>query len=160
MKKVLILSAFLSVALLNAGGNGVAPAAAPVAEILTDCSKNTVFKDAEGLMWQDEAYTDAEDGAYKNNKASGKAGTLKHAKAYCSTLNYAGFTDWRLPTSDELMTVHRKPGQVFTNSRGFDFWTSTPSKAGKYYVVYAVDAYRYERKGTESNYIRCVRCTK
>lgn len=160
MKKVLISSAFLSVALLMAGGNFI-PAVSPVAEIPADCSKNTVYKDkATGLMWQDESYTDAEDGAYKNNKASGKAGTIRHAMSYCSTLNYAGYSDWRLPTSDELMSLHREPGQAFINTRGSDFWTSTPAKAGKYYVVFVADAYRYERKGTESNYIRCVRCMK
>lgn len=137
------------------------PELVPAIVVPEECNKNTVYTDEEnGLMWQDEAYTDAEDGAYKNHKALGKAGGFQHAKSYCERLSYAGHSDWRLPTSDELMQVHRKPGQVFANFRGSDFWTSTPSKAGKFYVVFPADAYRYERKTKESYYIRCVRCVK
>jgi hypothetical protein len=58
------------------------------------------------------------------------------------------------------MSVHREPGQAFVNFRGSDFWTSTPAETGKYFVVFSADAYRYERKSTQSNYIRCVRCMK
>jgi len=165
MRKVLVSTALLSAVLLMAGGK-LAPEDIPelVPAIETpadDCTKNTVYKDEEtGLMWQDEAYTDAEDGAFKNNGVAGKAGSLQHAKNYCNTLYYAGHSDWRLPTSDELMQLHRKPGQVFTNFRGSDFWTSTPAVTGKYFVVYPADAYRYERKVAESNYVRCVRCAK
>lgn len=165
MKKVLISSALLSAALLMAGGK-LAPEDIPelvpaVEAPADDCKKNTVYHDEKtGLMWQDEAYTDAEDGAFKNNYGAGKAGSFQHAKGYCDTLYYAGHSDWRLPTSDELMALHREPGQVFTNFRDSDFWTSTPAKTGKYYAVYPVDAYRYERKTTSSNYIRCVRCEK
>ena len=44
------------------------------------------------------------------------------------------------------------------NFRGRDFWSSTPASQRKNYVVYPVDAYRYEYKTYTSNYIRCVRC--
>ena len=165
MRKVLISSALLSAVLLMAGGK-LAPTDIPelvpaVEAPADDCSKNTVYTDeVTGLMWQDEAYTDAEDGAFKNNGTAGKAGNFQHAKNYCDSLYYAGHSDWRLPTSDELMELHRKPGQVFTNFRGSDFWTSTPALTGKYFVVYPADAYRYERTATDSNYVRCVRCTK
>jgi len=165
MRKALVSTALLSAVLLIAGGNLAQediPELVPAIEIpANDCTKNTVYVDSKtGLMWQDEAYTDAEDGAFKNNTVAGKAGSLQHAKNYCNTLYYAGHSDWRLPTSDELMELHRKPGQVFTNFRGSDFWTSTPAATGKYYVVFTADAYRYERKVAESNYIRCVRCAK
>lgn len=165
MKKVLISSALLSAVLVMAGGK-LAPEDIPelvpaIEAPVDDCKNNTVYHDEKtGLMWQDEAYTDAEDGAFKNNYTAGKAGSHQHAKGYCDTLYYAGYSDWRLPTADELMALHRKPGQAFTNIRGSDFWTSTPAKTGKYYVVYPVDAYRYERKVKDSNYIRCVRCAK
>ncbi|MDM5272425.1 DUF1566 domain-containing protein [Sulfurovum sp. zt1-1] len=165
MRRIFISSALLSAALLMAGGKITPediPELVPAVEAPTsDCSKNTVYTDTEThLMWQDEAYTDAEDGAFKNNGIIGKAGNFQHAAGYCDGLFYAGHSDWRLPTSDELMELHRKPGQVFTNFRGEDFWTSTPAEMGKYYVVYPADAYRYEKKANESNYIRCVRCIK
>lgn len=165
MRKILVSTALLSAVLLMAGGKLAPeeiPELAPAIGIpASDCTKNTVYSDSDtGLMWQDEAYTDAEDGAYKNNKIAGKAGSFRHAKNYCDGLYYAGYSDWRLPTSDELMELHRKPGQIFINFRGSDFWTSTPAVTGKYFVVYPADAYRYERKMGESNYIRCVRCAK
>jgi len=163
MKKIYLFAAlFLSTVLLMAGANSEAPKKAEVVEIpKANCVTNTVYKDHKAaLMWQDAAYTDAEDGAYKNNASIGKAGNFEHARNYCNSLIYAGYSDWRLPTSDELMAVHAEVGETFVNSRDTDFWTSTPTKAGKYFVVYPADAYRYERAKSESNYIRCVRCIK
>lgn len=160
MKKSIIATWILmSATLLMAGGN-VKPSLSEVADIpAKSCKadKGYIEEDAK-LMWQDQAYVDAEDGAYKQEHSVGKAGKWKHAENYCRRLDYSGYADWRLPTSDELMNVHRKPGQVFTYFRGPDFWTSTPASKGKYYVVYPADAYRYEQKTRRSNYIRCVRC--
>jgi len=105
------------------------------------------------------SYPNAEDGAYANNRSARKAGKWNHARKYCSRLNYAGYSDWRLPTSDELTAVHRIDGQVFRYSRDKDFWTSTPTTEGKYYVIYPADAYPFKRSKSQSNFIRCVRCT-
>jgi len=123
------------------------------------CKANRVYteKDAK-LMWQDQAYTDAETGAYKRNHSLGKVGSWNYAKNYCAALDYQGYDDWRLPSADELVHVHNKPGQVFTYHRTDDFWSATPSTENRYYVVYPVDAYQYKRVKNESNYIRCVRC--
>lgn len=125
-----------------------------------DCKQDRVYKDrTQHLLWQDQAYTDAEVGAEKRNRSTGKAGSQKYAARYCHRLQYAGYADWRLPTSDELTAVHTQEGQAFTYSKGNDYWSSTPATEGKYYVVYPADAIRYARSTTESNYIRCVRCT-
>jgi hypothetical protein len=110
------------------------------------------------LMWQDQAYTDAETGAYKSNHSVEKAGSWGHATNYCAALEYQGYNDWRLPTADELSHVHHKSGQVFAYYRTDDFWSSTPATENRYYVIYPVDAYRYKRKKKETNFIRCVRC--
>ncbi len=160
MKKSIIATWMLiSVSLLMAGGN-VSPNLSAVADISAKaCKVDKVYIEEDAkLMWQDQAYVDAEDGAYKQERSIGKAGNWKHAVNYCRRLDYAGYADWRLPTSDELMHVHRIYGQVFTYFRGRDFWSSTPGVRGKYYVVYPADAYRYEHKTKRSNYIRCVRC--
>ena len=160
MKKMVRFGAFLAASLLIAGGN-VNSAMPPVAEIGSPCKTHTVYVDSHSdLMWQDAPYTDAEDGAYARGHSVGKAGNWRHAVDYCRRLDYAGYTDWRLPTVDELQAVHREDGQNFVNFRDKDFWTSTPTTEGKYYVVYPADAYKYKRSPRQSNYIRCVRCTE
>jgi len=147
-----------AVSLAMAGGKLV-PAVSEVASVADPCTSETVYEDeATGLMWQDAAYTDAEDGAQARGRSAGKAGNWRYAVSYCRTLNYAGYTDWRLPTADELLGVHHEEGQHFAHFRDKDFWTSTPTSEGKYYVIYPADAYRYKRSPRESNYIRCVRC--
>ncbi|MCF6244312.1 MAG: DUF1566 domain-containing protein [Sulfurovum sp.] len=161
-KRIVFLGLWLATGGLMAGGNfeTTLPEVAGIDEIKS-CTINTVYteKDA-GLMWQDAKYTDAEDGAYKRNHSTRKAGTWEHAINYCRGLNYEGYTDWRLPTSDELTHMHRKPGQEFINYRDGDFWTSTPTTDVRYYVVFPADAYQYKRYKRESNYIRCVRCLR
>jgi len=157
--KVILLCILLATSLLIAGGNisSRLPQVAQVPEKV--CYENKIYieKDVD-LMWQDQLYTEAEEGAYKRNHSTGKAGTWSHARRYCQRLNYAGYGDWRLPTSDELTYIHNKEGQVFTYFRENDFWSSTPSTGNHYDVVFPPDAYQYSRKPGEINYIRCVRC--
>ena len=160
MRKLFILMVtLLSTAVLIAGGNKSANLS-PVAAVEKDlCDTDTVYVDNRAnLMWQDSRYTDGEDGAYKNNRSVGKAGNHRYAVNYCSRLNYEGHSDWRLPTSDELMALHRQQGQQFVNFRSGPYWTSTPTTENRYEVVFPADAYPYMRKPNNSNYIRCVRC--
>jgi len=138
-------------------GGGVTPAEHKT----VPCHPPKVYVDSDAkLMWQDEAYSPREEGAYARNGIYGKVGTHGYAVRYCQNLNYAGYNDWRLPTADELATVHRIPGQVFDYFMDGDFWTATPTVKGKYYVIYTADAYRYKRSPRKSYYIRCVRCTE
>ncbi len=161
MKKVLTLVCLsMLTTLLMAGGN-ISPNLPDTANNMSDASCHTDKVYVEGetkLMWQDQMYTDAEDGAYKREYSAGKAGKFNHAMNYCRTLDYAGYDDWRLPTSAELTYTHYKQYNPFVHYRGSDFWSSTPSDAHRYYVVYTADAYPYKRSPNESNYIRCVRC--
>ena len=160
MKKAAVGVGILLATVLAIAGGDLAPASSKVAPVVSPCSTDTVYVDRDTkLMWQDAAYTDAEDGAYIHNRSFGKAGTEGYAVQYCQRLNYAGYSDWRLPTADELMEIHQHAGQHFQHFRDRDFWTSTPAREGKYYAVFPADAYRYARNRRESNYIRCVRCT-
>lgn len=147
------------VALAYAGGDlKIYDVVLPIENCQSGCPDNSYYVDSKtNLMWEDTGFSDASDGAYKKDRSACKAGDLSHAKNYCATLNYAGYTDWRLPTSDELMEIS-KQSKVFKNNRGADFWTSTPGDIGKYYVVFTVDGFRYDRPTSQSNYIRCVRC--
>jgi len=157
-KSLLTFGLIVSTALLIAGGD-LAPVASVSEPIGDACHPEQTYVEQDTqLMWQDEAYVDAEDGAYKRGHSAGKAGSWNHAMSYCRNLNYAGYSDWRLPTKDELVHVHRQEGQVFTYHRANDFWSSTPTTENQYYVVYPADAYQYKRKKNQSNYIRCVRC--
>ena len=160
MKKLLILASIIVSSTLAIAGGNVPTKLSSVEEIPSKpCKTDKVFiEENVELMWQDQLYTDAENGASKQNRSTGKAGVWKHSEAYCRTLDYSGFADWRLPTSDELQKVHRIEGQVFTYFRDTDFWTSTPGSKGRHYVVYPADAYIYDRKSSRTNYIRCVRC--
>jgi len=158
MKKTIAMALIASIALM-AGGN-VSSKLSNVAKISKKkCNHDTTFVDTRtDLMWQDARYTPQEDGAFKNDRTFAKVGTHAHAVSYCRALNYAGYSDWRLPTKEELMKLHRIPGEVFVNHRDSDFWSATPAEGRKYFVVYSADAYPYERNPHQSNYIRCVRC--
>ena len=161
MKKALILLWAVSTSLVIAGGNCYPGLSEVIGIEARSCENNGVYLEKHtNLMWQDEAYGDIEDGANARNRSGKKAGSWNYAENYCRRSNYGGYADWRLPTSRELMHVHRKRGQSFVNFRGDDFWSSTPATDTRYYVVYAADAYPYKRYKKESNYIRCVRCYK
>lgn len=160
MKKLLISACVAMFTTLLMAGGDASTTLSPVAKISnTSCKTNKVFVQADaGLMWQDQAYTDAEDGAYKREHSVAKAGKHRHAMNYCRALNYGGYNDWRLPTSGELTNVHAPQDNPFAYYRGSDFWSSTPTTENRYYVVYTADAMQYARKPSASNYIRCVRC--
>jgi len=161
-KIVLALGLLVASTLLMAGGNNGGNLSETIDMPSNKiCKLNKIYIEEDAhLMWQDQFYNDAEDGGYSRYHSVGKVGTWNHAIDYCRRLNYNGYSDWRLPTANELKHVHNKHGQVFNYYRGDDFWSSTPTTGSKYYVVYAVDAYQYKRNKRETNYIRCVRCTK
>jgi len=160
MKNKIVTLCLVLVSTFAMAGGDMAPSEAKSLDITAKvCKQNRVYVErATQLMWQDQAYTDTEDGAFKHEKSREKAGNHRYAEQYCSRLNYAGYADWRLPTSDELAHIHDEKEQVFAYFRDGDFWTSTPSIQSKYYVIYPADAMQYARNQRQSNYIRCVRC--
>jgi len=158
-KSIITLGALFFTSVLMAGGDVSSKFPDVTAIPSHDCKADKVYIDrVQNLLWQDQAYTEAENGAFKREKSIGKAGNHAHAIRYCERLQYKGYADWRLPTSDELIHVHDKRGQVFTYFRDNDFWTSTPTTEGRYYVIFPADAIRYARSPKQSNFIRCVRC--
>ncbi|RLA60533.1 MAG: hypothetical protein DRQ78_09425, partial [Epsilonproteobacteria bacterium] len=139
-KWFIALYIFMGSIFLMAGGDIVPVQKTAPASCKTD---GVYIEESTKLMWQDQAYTDAEDGAYKRNYSAAKAGTFRHAKKYCSTLNYAGHNDWRMPTTSELSHVHKSQIRVFAQRRGSFFWTSTPATKNNYYVIATVDMNQY-----------------
>jgi len=65
-----------------------------------DTADEVVREVSTGLMWQDDKVVKASD-------YSTKAGTNNWEKAntYCQELSLAGYSDWRLPNSTELLTL-------------------------------------------------------
>ncbi len=95
---------------------------------------------------------------------NGSGVTWAQADTFCHTLQLSGFSDWRMPTIDELMnvtgvvdggqtpdrTIHHTdginktiPGQAlpdymevsFTKSKAFWLWSSTPAGTGTVYSI-------------------------
>jgi hypothetical protein len=128
-------------------------------EIEATCKTDAVYIDYRSkLMWQDAPYGDTEDGAYKHNRSAGKAGRWTYAKNYCEDLDFAGFSDWRLPKVDEMTHLYSKELKL-KNNLAVDFWTSTPSQGKTYFSIYAIiEGQPYAHKRDDTQYIRCVRC--
>ena len=142
---------------LIAGGDVAPSTVVPIPS--TSCKDKRIYIENDAkLIWQDQFYSTQEEGAYKRERSFGKAGTLAHAYRYCSTLTYANYSDWRVPSADELTHIHNKDNHPFVYNADSDFWTSTPTTENRYLVVFPADAQSYARSVKQSNYIRCVRC--
>ena len=58
----------------------------------TDNSDGTITDNITGLMWQ---------------KIDGGEMTFENASSYCASLTLGGYSDWRLPTNHELMSINK-----------------------------------------------------
>ena len=116
-------------------------------EIVTDT--------VNGLVWQ-KGYV-----VYKS---------WKDALEYCETLDYAGFTDWRLPNRSELFTLvdFSKTGNKLSSFPGEmldsrDFWTSS-TMPGNDTQAYVQEFARWgtgsAEDKTSSTYMNAVRCVR
>lgn len=78
-----------------------------------------------GLMWiYDASFS-------KEIKASS-------VRRSCTKLTYAGYSDWSIPTLDQMMVIYEEQG-VFKNIRKI-YWTSTPTQ-GTWHAIYMKDGY-------------------
>ncbi len=64
----------------------------------------------DALAGADTVFTDAETGLMWQTSDNGSDISWPAAKDYCEQLEYAGFTDWRMPTQGELATLYRVDG--------------------------------------------------
>ena len=83
--------------------------------VLTKDGDEIVKDSATNLVWQKGYTAELE---------------WKDALAYCANLNYAGYTDWRLPNKNELLSLvdyskTTEPLSMFPEDEGNNFWTST-----------------------------------
>lgn len=110
------------------------------------------------LMWQDDA-----DVSDDTNKM-----TYTVAMNYCNNLSLGGFTDWRLPTIEELLNIVDKgsydPAMDITtfkniNTTGYFYWSSTETalRSNQAWTVYFEAGTDHYRNLTGTYNVRCVR---
>jgi hypothetical protein len=130
-----------------------------------DNGNGTVTDNNTGLMWQKQ-----DDGnTYNWYQASGTySATYTSSQDVCGSLNLGGYSDWRLPTKKELMSILNYgipyPGPtidpVFSNTKSSHYWSSTPCA---YYpnLAWFVDfSHGYVNDDfykSHHYYVRCVR---
>lgn len=95
----------------------------------TDNGNGTVTDNNTGLMWQKQ-----DDGAaYNWYQTSGTYDTTYNPSSQdvCGSLNLGGYSDWRLPTKKELITIvdyaigPKINATYFLNTKSSDYWSST-----------------------------------
>ena len=83
-------------------------------EVKNISGKDVVFDSVTNLMWQKTPVT-------------GK--NWVEALGYCSELEYAGYSDWRVPNKNELLTLvdysKSSPASSFPEMTSEEFWSST-----------------------------------
>ncbi len=134
----------------NPGGKGISHQYRRI----TQNDEPLVVDDATGLMWQ--------------QAGSAEYMVYEDAKKYIEKLNrekFAGYSDWRLPTLEEAMSL-MEPGKnkeglyidpVFDKEKRW-IWTADQSSASVAWVVNFTNGYCNDlRVGTDAIYVRAVR---
>lgn len=86
-------------------------------------SDDIVIDDVTGLMWTRCFFLDDGTMQTTDDCSAPNPGryTWSQAKAKCENLNYAGYTDWKLPTIHDLMTLSYFQRPISSNGATFEF---------------------------------------
>ena len=144
-----------------------------------DDAKEIVTDHVTGLMWQDDAdaknvkkqwLTDANYDTCKDNNASAACSDTggDTVATYCASLNLGGYTDWRVPSADELAGIldygRNNPSidPTFQNTSTSHYWSATEhtSHTDAWYVNFYQGYVRYTdlfSNKSSKRYVRCVR---
>jgi hypothetical protein len=127
----------------------------------TNNGDDTVTDNVTGLMWQDNADVKTVTKKYENSDDS-----TDTAFTYCKNLTLGNYTDWRLPTIDELVYITDK-GRVnpaidttkFNNVASNNYWSSTTNAffSSSAWVVNFNYGNDYNNDKSSSYFVRCVR---
>ncbi len=125
-------------------------------EVTPQSTKNITTID--GMMWQDEPYTEKEAGAfYDGSKEHGKVLNWENAFKYCKDLSLGGYNKWRLPSRDELDKLYQQKSKL-KNVDFSSYWSATTdvSDNSNAWVVrfYYTDGW-YSKSA--NFFVRCVR---
>ena len=118
----------------------------------TDNGDGTVTDNGTALVWQQAMPT----ATY----------TQTAGLAYCAGLSLGGYTDWRLPSYVELLSIvdfsaydPSINATVFPGTPASFFWSSTPyagASGGAWYVAF-FDGNAISNVVSQTYYVRCVR---
>jgi len=134
-----------------------------------DDTEEIVSDNTTGLMWQDDynAASVMKPWLTLANFFAGNASDTSGdtAATYCENLMLGSYTDWRLPTQEELLSItdlgHDNPaiGPVFQNVVSDNYWSSTSVEfnPGSAWSVYFDNGGDYWAGKDYSYYVRCVR---
>ncbi len=106
-----------------------------------------------GLMWQDDSH------------AQSVKRDWSGAKRYCKNFSLGGYSDWRLPTYYELVSIvdydRYKPAIMpsFQNVASKGYWSSSVdvSDSGYAWYVNFEEGYTAANSKSDEHYVRCVR---
>jgi len=116
-------------------------------------AKDVIYDNTTSLLWQDAS----------DNKDLSI--TYHEAQEYCSKLVIAQYSDFRIPTLEELQTIidytNYKPAIIngFNNAPNETFWTSTPFANDKDYV-WSINFKKGDRNTRAIHYNRHIRCVQ
>jgi hypothetical protein len=116
------------------GQDGFYQAGQPMEDCYVDNGDGTVTDTCTGLMWQKDTADVSGDGTITDEDRL----TWHEALKYCENLNFAGYSDWRLPNVRELQSIItygridpalHPPFQAVKYQGGEDtwYWSSTTS---------------------------------
>jgi len=112
-------------------------------------AKESVINSNTNLQWQDSVV---------NEELEDK---WRLAESYCKTLNLLGFSDWRLPTKDELVAVSHdsKNSKVFKHVAQDTYWSSDVDAKDSVneWSVYPTNGYASVNDKCDTAHLRCVR---
>jgi hypothetical protein len=112
-----------------------------------------VFHKKTGLFWQD------------NRLVMSEKITYKEAEELCEGLELGGYTDWRIPTLQELLSIidykSYNPALLsgFSSIKTSSYWTSTPYM-GDLDKVWGVNFKTGATDTNSKNYDRYIRCVR
>jgi uncharacterized protein (TIGR02145 family) len=115
-----------------------------------DNTKEIVIDNFTKLQWQD-------DSTAKTIKVNWDTATT----STCQNLTLGGYSDWRLPTIEELKSIlkNRRISNEFLNLASYYYWSSTTNASNSSNACHVgFNAYYGDWSNkTDSNYVRCVR---
>lgn len=119
-----------------------------------DDAKEVVIDKERNLMWQDDSAASSTDKNYAD------------AIGHCENLDFAGYTDWYLPSVNELKSIVKAENyprsivKAFQNVYADYYWSSTEhSSELAWIVLFIYEDVTYYHKNDPS-YVRCVRKLK
>lgn len=106
-----------------------------------------------GLQWQD------------NKDAKTVKKNWSDAQKYCQDLSLGGYSDWRLPSYNEILSIADYNKYSPAIKDGFEnvvsdcYWSSTPYSSGNSYAWHVdfKDDYAFGSNKSSKHYVRCVR---